>query len=92
MAILRMLNRAALICNICFLLAIGLLYLKHPGNPGFESLIIIMGFLLSIVLNIVVNIALFYFRIAKKPVVEIPRMLRILNGGFLVIQLILLIK
>jgi len=92
MALLRMLNRAALICNVCFLLAIGLLYLRHPVNPGITSLIIAMGFLLSIVLNIIVNISLLYFRIAKKPVIEIPLALRILNGSFLVIQLILLIK
>ncbi len=92
MALLRMLNRAAFICNICFLLAIGLLYFKHPVNPGFASLVIVMGFLLSIILNVVVNIVLLYYIIAKRPVMEVPRALRIMNGGFLIIQLILLIK
>lgn len=92
MGLLRMLNRAAFICNICFLLAIGLLYFKHPVNPGFASLIIVMGFLLSIILNLLVNIILLYYKMTKKPIIEIPRMLRILNGGFLIIQLVLLIK
>ncbi len=49
MAFLRMLNRAAFICNVCFLLAIFLLWYSHPVNPGLSSLIIVMGFLLSIV-------------------------------------------
>jgi hypothetical protein len=92
MALLRMLNRAAFICNICFLLAIGLLWFKHPVNPGFASLIIVLGFFLSVILNLVVNIWLLLLRIAKKPVGEIPRLLIYLNGGFLIFQLILLIK
>ena len=92
MALLRMLSRAAFICNVCFLLAISLLWFKHPINPGLASLIIVMGFLLSIVMNIVVNTWLFILRITKKPVERIPRLLIYLNGGFLAIQLILLIK
>jgi hypothetical protein len=92
MALLRMLNRAAFICNVCFLIAIGLLYVRHPINPGLASLIIVMGFFLSVVLNIIVNVMLIYYRMKKKPVTEIPKMLRIMNGSFLVIQLILIIK
>jgi hypothetical protein len=92
MAFLRMLNRAAFICNICFLFAIFLLWYSKPVNPGLSSLIIVMGFLLSIVLNIVVNIWLILLRILKKPLPGFPRLLYYLNGAFLVIQLILLIK
>jgi hypothetical protein len=66
MAFLRMLNRAAFICNVCFLLAVFLLWYSQPVNPGLASLIIVMGFLLSIVLNVVVNIWLILIRIFKK--------------------------
>jgi hypothetical protein len=92
MALLRMLNRAAFICNICFLLAICLLWLKNPVNPGIASLIIVMGFVLSVILNIVVNAWLIILRIYKKPFTAVPRLLIYLNGGFLAIQIILLIK
>jgi hypothetical protein len=92
MALLRMFSRAAFICNVCFLLAICLLWFKHPINPGVASLIIVMGFLLSIVMNLVVNTWLLILLITKKPVERIPRLLIYLNGGFLAIQLILLIK
>jgi hypothetical protein len=92
MALLRMLNRAAFICNICFLLAIFLLRLKSPVNPGIASLIIVMGFVLSVILNIVVISSMLILRIRKKPMTSIPRLLIYLNGGFLAIQIILLIK
>ena len=92
MALLRMLNRTAFICNICFLLAIGLLWYKHPVYPGVASLIIVMGFFLSVVLNVVVNACFLFLRISKKPLEGIPRMLIYLNGGFLIFQLIFLIR
>jgi hypothetical protein len=76
------------------MLALGILWLKHPGNsdPGISSLIIVMGIFLAIVLNIVVNLWLLILRITKKRTVGIPRSLVIMNGGFMAIQLILLIK
>ena len=89
---LRMCHRVALICNICFLIAILLLWIKQPVNPGLASLIIVMGFILSIIMNIVVNLWLLILRIAKKPVTGIPTLLIYINGGFLAIQLILLLK
>jgi hypothetical protein len=92
MALFRMLHRAAFICNICFLLAICLLWFKHPVNPGFASMILVMGFVLSIILNTVVNAGLIFLLVTKKTWKGIPRLLIYLNGGFLVIQLILLIK
>ena len=92
MALLRMLNRAAFICNVCFVLAICMLRIKHPVNPGLASLIIVMGFLLSILLNVVVNAWLILLRVFKKPVDGIPRMFLYINGGFLAVQLILIMK
>jgi hypothetical protein len=92
MALLRMLNRSAFICNVCFLLAILILRLRQPVDPGLSSLIIVMGFVLSILLNLIVNIWHLIRRIGKKPLQEIPRILLYLNSGFLIIQLILILK
>jgi hypothetical protein len=76
------------------MLAVGILWLKHPENsdPGISSLIIVMGFFLAVVLNVVVNLWLLILRISKKQTEGIPRSLVLINGGFMVIQLILLIK
>ena len=72
MAILRMLIRAAFICNLCFLLAIFMLLFKHPVNPGAASLILVMGFFLSIVLNIAVNVSLFCSGWLRKDLKKFP--------------------
>jgi hypothetical protein len=94
MGLLRMLYRSAFICNVCFMLGLVILWLKHPVNsdPGISSLIIVMGFFLAIILNIVVNLWMLFLRVVKKPMEGIPRSLIYINGGFLAIQLILLIK
>jgi hypothetical protein len=92
MALLRMFNRSAFICNVCFLLAITILWIHHPVNAGLASLLIVMGFFLSFIFNLVVNVWLFIRMIIKKPINEVPRALIYLNGSFLAIQLILLFK
>ena len=92
MALLRMLNRSAFICNVCFLLSIFILWMRHPVNAGLTSLIIVLGFFLSIILNLIVNVWFVIRLIKKNPVHEVPRVLIYLNGGFLAIQLILLLK
>jgi len=94
MALLRVLCRAAFICNVCFMLALAILWLKHPENmdPGISSIIIVMGFFLAIILNIVVNLWLLILRISMKQTAGIPKYIVIINGGFMAIQLILLIK
>lgn len=94
MALLRVLCRAAFICNVCFMLALAILWLKHPENsdPGISSLIIVMGFFIAIILNVVVNLWLLIHRISRGRIESIPRYLIIINGGFMAIQLILLIK
>jgi hypothetical protein len=76
------------------MLALGILRLQRPdiSDPGISSLIIVMGFFLAIILNVVVNIWLFILRISKNQTEGIPRSLIIINGGFMAIQLILLLK
>ena len=92
MAMLRVLHRAAFIGNICFLVAIVLLHLKQPINPGLTSFILIMGFFVSVILNVVVNVWQLVLRFSNKKEDGAPRWLRMVNGAFLAIQLILLLK
>jgi hypothetical protein len=92
MALLRLLNRAAFICNICFLVALLLLHYKGLIREELTSMIIVMGIFLSILLNFIVIIWFFTLLIFKKPLDRIFRRLVYFNTGFLVIQLILLIK
>jgi hypothetical protein len=66
--------------------------MRHPVNAGLTSLIIVLGFFLSIILNLIVNVWFVIRLIKKNPVHEVPRVLIYLNGGFLAIQLILLLK
>jgi hypothetical protein len=92
MALLRMLNRSAFICNVCFLLAILMLRAKHSVNPGLASLVIVMGFALSIILNLWINTWHLVCWAKNKPLTQVPRLLVYVNGGFLIIQLIFLLK
>ncbi len=92
MALLRMLNRAALICNVCFLLAMGVLMFKGVVNPEISSPILVMGFFLSLFLNIIVAMGLIVLRMTRNPLSAIPGWLRWVNGIFLIIQLIVLSK
>ena len=92
MGLLRILNRSALICNVCFLFAILILWMRNPMNPGLASLVIVMGFVLSVFLNLIVNTWHLIRRISKKSLHQIPVAFIYLNAGFLAVQLILFIK
>jgi len=93
MSFLRLLSKVAFICNICFLLAILILGIKHPPEGEIVSLIIVMGYLLAVIVNTVVNAWCAFRLIFQKPLVpQIPRWLAISNLGFLIIQLILFLK
>jgi len=92
MAILRMLHRAAFIGNLCFLLAVVILRFRPPLNPGITSFILIMGFFVSVALNVVVNVWQMALRFSNKKTETAPRWLRLVNGGFLAVQLILILK
>jgi hypothetical protein len=92
MGLLRTLNRSAFICNIAFLLAVIILWMKNPVNPGLAALIIVMGFVLSVILNVIVNAWHLIRKVKKQTLQEIPAALIYLNAIFLVIQLILFIR
>ena len=92
MARLRMFHRVAFICNLCFLFGLVILRLRQPVNPGLTSLILVLGFFVSVILNVVVNVWMGVLRFSKKSLEGIPRWLIYVNGGFLAIQLILILK
>jgi hypothetical protein len=73
MASLRMFHRVAFICNLCFLLGLIILKFRQPVNPGLTSLILVMGFFLFVVLNIIVNELIGMLRFSNKTIKGIPR-------------------
>jgi hypothetical protein len=92
MPLLRLLSRVAFICNICFLLASFVQWLPNPPEGGLISMIIILGYLLAILVNTVVNvwvIAGLVVRKLKKDMV--PGWLLIVNFAFFALQLLLLL-
>ena len=56
MRVLRLLSRVAFICNICFLLASFIQWIPNPPEGGLVSLVIILGYILSMLVNAVVNV------------------------------------
>ncbi len=93
MSMLRLLSRVAFICNVCFMLAVIFLWMNHPPEGEIVSLIIVLGYILAVIINIIVN---FWYgiRIAvRKPLKSfIPVWLMIANFLFLIPQLILFLK
>lgn len=92
MRLLRLLSRVAFICNICFLLASFVQWLPDPPEGGLVSMIIIMGYLLAIIVNTLVNlwvIGLFATRRLIRG--ALPTWLLIVNFLFFALQLTLFI-
>ena len=92
MPLLRLLSRVAFICNICFLLASFVQWLPNPPEGGLISMIIILGYLLAILVNTVVNVWVIggvITRRLKKDMV--PTWLLIVNFVFFALQLLLLL-
>jgi len=94
MRLLRLFSRVAFICNICFLLASAIQWIPHPPEGELVSTVIILGYILAILVNALVNLWLLAILILRKgpdarkglP----PRWLMIVNLLFFVLQLIIL--
>ena len=92
MPLLRLLSRVAFICNICFLLASFVQWLPNPPEGGLISLIIILGYLLAILVNTVVNVWVIAGLVVRKLKKDmIPTWLLVINFAFFAIQLLLLL-
>ena len=58
MGVLRFLSRVAFICNICFILVSFCQWLPHFPDTPFTSEVLVLGWLVSLVVNVVIGIAL----------------------------------
>jgi hypothetical protein len=96
----RFLSRVAFICNICFLLTSFVQWLPHPPEGPLISLVILMGYVLGIVLNVLVNtwlILLWLIGAPRYPTPERPRAgfgpawILVVNFIFFLIQLTLIL-
>ena len=91
MGLLRHLSKAAFVCNICFLIALLILHVRRQTDQELSSLVIVMGFFLAVVLNLIVNAWIGQWLIRKKTMPGLPAWLRYSNFIFLVLQLIFIL-
>lgn len=92
MRLLSLLVKVAFICNICFLLASLVQWLPNPPEGIVLSYIILMGYVLAILINVVVNGWVAFLWVAGKWQKSlIPRWLLVINALFFLIQLILIL-
>lgn len=86
-------SRVALLCNICFLITFSIHYLPFFSNGIIPSTIIVMGNVLAIVINVLINILYVLITLADKPISKfVPKWIIIVNFLFFIAQAILLIK
>ena len=89
---LLFLSRVAFICNLLFLVSFSLLLTHWLNNDGVSSTIIIVGYVLSIIFNPVLNlIYLVLFCVKKSSLSVVPAWLMVLNILFLMLQLVYLL-
>jgi cytochrome bd-type quinol oxidase subunit 2 len=92
MQVVRFLSRVAFICNICFLLASFVQWLPHPPEGEIVSQLIVLGWLLSILFNTIVNVVvIILFVVRRRRLTAVPAWLLIANLIFFILQIILLI-
>ena len=92
MRLLRFLSRVAFICNVCFLLASFIQWLPNPPEGPLISLVILMGYVLSILINWVVNLSLLVLLIlGRLRKAQVPVWLLVINLIFFLIQLYLIL-
>ena len=82
-------SRVAFICNICFLLTISFQFLPTVPDSHFYSTVIVLGFVVAVVINILLNCFIIVLLLWRKPVWPvIPKWLVIFNLICLIPQLI----
>ena len=87
------LSRVALICNVCFLITLLLHYIPAVANGIFSSTLIILGTVMAIVINVLMNILYLIIVFCGRPIRKfVPVWLMSVNFLFLILQVILLIK
>jgi hypothetical protein len=86
-------SRVAFICNVCFLITFLMHYIPDIRNGTIPSTIIILGNVLAIVLNTMLNILyLLLFLAGRLRVTKMPVWIMLINFLFFIFQIVLLIK
>ena len=86
-------SRVAFICNICFAAVSLMHYVPVLANGIVPSVFIILGTVMAIALNILMNILYLVLAVGRSPLLsETPGWLIAVNFSFLLIQIILLVK
>src|SRR3979411_1077666 len=81
------LSRIAFICNLFFLLAFSIQFVKWTHSEQFTATILILGYVMGFTLNPFVNLCyLFFGGAARKKLAIIPSWLIVANALFLVID------
>lgn len=92
MKLLSLLTKVAFICNVCFLFASFVQWLPNPPEGEIVSEIIILGYVLAILINLLVNTWLFFLFISRKwKKALVPVWLLIVNLLFFVVQVSLIL-
>jgi hypothetical protein len=86
-------SRVAFLCNLCFLFTLVMHYVPALKNAFVISTIIIIGLVMSVIINATVSIISIYFLLSGRRVAQyVPVWLLVTNFLFFIIQAILLIK
>lgn len=89
---IRFFSRVAFICNICFLAASFTQWLPALPDNALLSDIIILGYLVSVVVNLLVNLALILVLLTGRlRKTGVPVWLLIVNFVFFIVQIVWLI-
>src|SRR5579871_1434488 len=92
MSVIRFFSRVAFICNICFLVASFTQWLPALPDNALLSDIIILGYLVSVVINLLVNLVVLLLLLAGRlGRAKVPVWLLIVNFVFFIVQIVLLI-
>lgn len=83
---LLFLARVALICNLFFIACLVLRYTHLALSEDFKGFIIVIGYPLSIIMNVAVNLCVITFAIMRRPT-GLPGWLTILNLLFFFFQI-----
>lgn len=93
MGFVRFLSRVAFLCNCCFLLVLAMLFKRELPQGGMLSLLLILGFLLAVFFNAVVNLCYLVLLLLRHPVhVRIPVWLMVTNFLCLIPQIVFIAK
>ena len=89
--ILAFLSKLAILCNVCFVFSLMVMFLPQINSPiAFSNFVAVLGLEMAPVVSILFGVALF-FRWVKKYAVVLPKWQTITNLMMLLFQLVFII-